>query len=153
MEKLVEKGLVRSIGLSNFNSRQIDDILSVASIKPTVLQVWSKFVLDGVRVRSVLWCLVGFCRWRDTPTWLRWSCWPTAGIEAWWWRPTVLWGLLTGLGNIPTSLSFSKSLSSSAWQRNTKSLRLRLSWGEFLCYFFWSMFWTSVISLGILFLK
>lgn len=41
MEKLVEKGLVRSIGLSNFNSRQIDDILSVASIKPTVLQVRS----------------------------------------------------------------------------------------------------------------
>lgn len=39
MEKLVEKGLVRSIGLSNFNSRQIDDVLSVASIKPTVLQV------------------------------------------------------------------------------------------------------------------
>ncbi|XP_037324581.2 aldo-keto reductase family 1 member A1-B isoform X1 [Pungitius pungitius] len=41
MEKLVEKGLVRSIGLSNFNSRQIDDVLSVASIKPTVLQVES----------------------------------------------------------------------------------------------------------------
>lgn len=39
MEKLVGEGLVRSIGLSNFNSRQIDDILSVASIKPTVLQV------------------------------------------------------------------------------------------------------------------
>lgn len=39
MEKLVEKGLVRSIGLSNFNSCQINDILSVASIKPTVLQV------------------------------------------------------------------------------------------------------------------
>ncbi|KAI4877614.1 hypothetical protein NFI96_027574 [Prochilodus magdalenae] len=39
MEKLVEKGLVRAIGLSNFNSRQIDDILSVANIKPTVLQV------------------------------------------------------------------------------------------------------------------
>ncbi|XP_069007089.1 aldo-keto reductase family 1 member A1-B isoform X1 [Embiotoca jacksoni] len=39
MEKLVGKGLVRSIGLSNFNSRQIDDVLSVASIKPTVLQV------------------------------------------------------------------------------------------------------------------
>lgn len=39
MEKLVGKGLVRSIGLSNFNSRQIDDILSVSSIKPTVLQV------------------------------------------------------------------------------------------------------------------
>lgn len=39
MEKLVEKGLVRSIGLSNFNSCQINDILAVASIKPTVLQV------------------------------------------------------------------------------------------------------------------
>ncbi|KAB5584343.1 hypothetical protein PHYPO_G00106350 [Pangasianodon hypophthalmus] len=39
MEKLVEKGLVRAIGLSNFNSRQINDILSVANIKPTVLQV------------------------------------------------------------------------------------------------------------------
>ncbi|MCJ8729751.1 hypothetical protein PDJAM_G00110220 [Pangasius djambal] len=39
MEKLVEKGLVRAIGLSNFNSRQINDLLSVANIKPTVLQV------------------------------------------------------------------------------------------------------------------
>lgn len=39
MEKLVEKGLVRAIGLSNFNSRQIDDVLSVANIKPSVLQV------------------------------------------------------------------------------------------------------------------
>lgn len=39
MEKLVEKGLVRAIGLSNFNSGQIDDVLSVANIKPSVLQV------------------------------------------------------------------------------------------------------------------
>lgn len=39
LEKLVGKGLVRAIGLSNFNSRQIDDVLSVAKIKPTVLQV------------------------------------------------------------------------------------------------------------------
>ncbi|KAG6928289.1 aldo-keto reductase family 1 member A1, partial [Chelydra serpentina] len=39
MEKLVEKGLVKAIGLSNFNSRQIDDILSMAAIKPAVLQV------------------------------------------------------------------------------------------------------------------
>ncbi|KYO48003.1 alcohol dehydrogenase [NADP(+)] isoform B [Alligator mississippiensis] len=39
MEKLVEKGLVKAIGLSNFNSRQIDDILSMATIKPAVLQV------------------------------------------------------------------------------------------------------------------
>ncbi|MGH0135739.1 UNVERIFIED_CONTAM: hypothetical protein FKN15_050783 [Acipenser sinensis] len=39
MEKLVEKGLVRAIGLSNFNSRQIDDIITIATIKPAVLQV------------------------------------------------------------------------------------------------------------------
>lgn len=45
MEKLVEKGLVRSIGLSNFNSKQLDDVLSVARIKPTVLQVRGGFTL------------------------------------------------------------------------------------------------------------
>ncbi|XP_072556158.1 aldo-keto reductase family 1 member A1-B isoform X1 [Paramormyrops kingsleyae] len=41
LECLVEKGLVKAVGLSNFNSRQIDDILSVAKIKPAVLQVES----------------------------------------------------------------------------------------------------------------
>uniref|UniRef100_A0ACB8F4G3 Alcohol dehydrogenase [NADP(+)] n=1 Tax=Sphaerodactylus townsendi TaxID=933632 RepID=A0ACB8F4G3_9SAUR len=39
MEKLVAKGLVKSIGLSNFNSHQIDDVISIASVKPAVLQV------------------------------------------------------------------------------------------------------------------
>ncbi|XP_043941850.1 aldo-keto reductase family 1 member A1 isoform X2 [Protopterus annectens] len=39
MEKLVEKGLVKAIGVSNFNSRQIDDVISIATIKPAVLQV------------------------------------------------------------------------------------------------------------------
>ncbi|XP_069088945.1 aldo-keto reductase family 1 member A1 isoform X1 [Pleurodeles waltl] len=39
MEKLVEKGLVKAIGASNFNSRQIDDIISIATVKPAVLQV------------------------------------------------------------------------------------------------------------------
>ncbi|XP_027693872.1 alcohol dehydrogenase [NADP(+)] [Vombatus ursinus] len=41
MEALVSKGLVRALGLSNFNSRQIDDILSVATVRPAVLQVES----------------------------------------------------------------------------------------------------------------
>lgn len=69
MEKLVEKGHVRSIGLSNFNSRQIDDILSVASIKPTVLQVQPVCVdpavachvgcSDGYRPHLISLCLVG----------------------------------------------------------------------------------------------
>ncbi|XP_029366609.1 aldo-keto reductase family 1 member A1-A [Echeneis naucrates] len=39
MEKLVDKGLVKSIGLSNFNARQTDDIISVARHKPVINQV------------------------------------------------------------------------------------------------------------------
>ncbi|XP_052755704.1 aldo-keto reductase family 1 member B1-like [Galleria mellonella] len=39
MEGLVEKGLVRSIGVSNFNKRQIDRLLTLADIKPAVNQI------------------------------------------------------------------------------------------------------------------
>lgn len=39
MEKLVQKGLTKSIGLSNFNKKQIEDILDVAIIKPVNNQV------------------------------------------------------------------------------------------------------------------
>lgn len=39
MEKCVEKGLTKSIGLSNFNSHQIKRILGVAKVKPVNLQV------------------------------------------------------------------------------------------------------------------
>lgn len=39
MESLVDKGLVRAIGLSNFNARQTDDIISIARHKPAVNQV------------------------------------------------------------------------------------------------------------------
>lgn len=39
LEKCVEAGLVRSIGLSNFNSEQIDALMPEAKIKPAVLQV------------------------------------------------------------------------------------------------------------------
>lgn len=39
MEKLVEKNLVKSIGLSNFNKKQTEDILSVATVKPVTNQV------------------------------------------------------------------------------------------------------------------
>ncbi|KAF4525310.1 hypothetical protein B566_EDAN014919 [Ephemera danica] len=38
MEKLVNSGLVRSIGLSNFNSQQIQRVLDIAKIKPAVNQ-------------------------------------------------------------------------------------------------------------------
>ncbi len=39
MEKLVEEGLVKSIGVANFNSKQIDEILAIAKIKPVINQV------------------------------------------------------------------------------------------------------------------
>ncbi|EGC33972.1 hypothetical protein DICPUDRAFT_92315 [Dictyostelium purpureum] len=39
MEKLVEAGLVRSIGVSNFNVQSLIDLLSYAKIKPAVNQV------------------------------------------------------------------------------------------------------------------
>ncbi|KAJ8405580.1 hypothetical protein AAFF_G00315600 [Aldrovandia affinis] len=39
MEMLVDQELVKAIGLSNFNSRQIDDVLSIAKHKPVVNQV------------------------------------------------------------------------------------------------------------------
>ncbi|XP_054713133.1 1,5-anhydro-D-fructose reductase-like isoform X2 [Uloborus diversus] len=39
MEVLVDKGLIRSIGLSNFNSQQIQRIYNAAKIKPANLQV------------------------------------------------------------------------------------------------------------------
>lgn len=39
MEECVKLGLTKSIGLSNFNSEQIDRVLSIAKIKPVVNQV------------------------------------------------------------------------------------------------------------------
>lgn len=39
MEKAVKEGKVRSIGLSNFESERLEEVLSFATIKPSVLQV------------------------------------------------------------------------------------------------------------------
>lgn len=39
MEKLVESGLVRSIGVSNFNSEQIERLLANCTIKPVTNQI------------------------------------------------------------------------------------------------------------------
>lgn len=39
MEKAVARGLVRSIGLSNFESSRLEEVMSLATIKPSVLQV------------------------------------------------------------------------------------------------------------------
>jgi len=39
LEALVEKGLTRSIGVSNFNTQSIWDLLTYAKIKPAVNQI------------------------------------------------------------------------------------------------------------------
>ena len=39
MERLVEGGKVRDIGLSNWNSQGLRDLLSYCKIRPAVLQV------------------------------------------------------------------------------------------------------------------
>jgi len=58
MEKLVEKGLVKSIGVSNFNSEQIADIISKGKIKPVTNQVECHPYLNQSR-------LLAFCKERD----------------------------------------------------------------------------------------
>ncbi len=39
MEKLVDDGLVKSIGISNFSCKKIDTLLAYARIKPVAVQV------------------------------------------------------------------------------------------------------------------
>lgn len=39
MEEYVEKGLIKSIGLSNFYEKDLDEIFNVASIKPVINQI------------------------------------------------------------------------------------------------------------------
>ncbi|GIY76879.1 aldo-keto reductase family 1 member A1-A [Caerostris darwini] len=58
MESLVEKGLVKSIGLSNFNSKQIQRIYEAAKIKPAALQVECHAYLPQYE-------LVDFCKKLD----------------------------------------------------------------------------------------
>lgn len=58
MEALVNNGLVRAIGLSNFNSKQVDDIISKAQIKPAVLQVECHPYLNQAQ-------LIRHCKERD----------------------------------------------------------------------------------------
>lgn len=43
LEECVKLGLTKSIGLSNFNSEQIQRVLDIATIKPVVNQVIYEF--------------------------------------------------------------------------------------------------------------
>ena len=56
MESLIADGLVRNIGVSNFNTQGLRDLMSYAEIKPVVLQVrkyriagWLATVLERVK--------------------------------------------------------------------------------------------------------
>lgn len=42
MEECVRLGLAKSIGLSNFNSQQVERVLEAATIKPVMNQVFKK---------------------------------------------------------------------------------------------------------------
>lgn len=65
MEKLVDLGLVKSIGISNFNSEQIARIMNGARIKPVVNQVECSPAINQRKLNK--FCrerginLVGFC--------------------------------------------------------------------------------------------
>lgn len=58
MEECFRKGLVRSIGLSNFNSEQIKRVLDVCTIKPVMLQVECHPYLNQCN-------LIEFCKKHD----------------------------------------------------------------------------------------
>lgn len=65
MEKLVELGIVKSIGVSNFNSEQIARLLNVSKIKPVVNQVECSPTINQrkltkfCRDRNII--ITGFC--------------------------------------------------------------------------------------------
>lgn len=52
MEECVRLGLTRSIGLSNFNSVQIDRILENATIKPVMNQIEAHINLNQKKLRE-----------------------------------------------------------------------------------------------------
>ncbi|XP_058453148.1 1,5-anhydro-D-fructose reductase-like [Malaya genurostris] len=58
MEKLIHSGKVRSIGVSNFNSNQLERLLSIASIRPVTNQIECN---PGFTQKS----LIEFCRSLD----------------------------------------------------------------------------------------
>ncbi|CAG9574060.1 unnamed protein product [Danaus chrysippus] len=58
IETLVDKGLTRSIGVSNFNKRQLTRVLEAARIKPAALQIEVHPYLNQVK-------LIDFCQSQD----------------------------------------------------------------------------------------
>lgn len=61
MEQAKSLGLAKSIGISNFNTSQIDRLLANTEVKPTVLQVEVRRLLSG----QVDGLLVLFLRYKN----------------------------------------------------------------------------------------
>lgn len=58
MEEVLRLGLARSIGISNFNSQQVERLLKNATVKPVVNQVECNIMLNQKKLRD-------FCKERD----------------------------------------------------------------------------------------
>lgn len=60
MERAHERGYARSIGVSNFEVRELDEVLAVASVRPVVDQVqfspfeYRQALLEGARQRNIV---------------------------------------------------------------------------------------------------
>lgn len=52
MEQCQKEGLIRNIGLSNFNERQIEKIIKCAEVKPQVLQIEAHAYFQQVELRK-----------------------------------------------------------------------------------------------------
>ncbi len=55
MEALVDEGLVKAIGVSNFNSKQVQHLVENARIKPAVIQIESNLYFPNTK-------LIEFCQ-------------------------------------------------------------------------------------------
>ena len=78
MEALVEKGLVRNIGVSNWNCQGLRDLFSYAKIKPTVLQVGST-----KKIKKKMFISISRSR-----------CTPTSSVTGWSPTPSP-WGCMS----------------------------------------------------------
>ena len=59
LEKLVDLGLVRTIGFSNFNSKQITEVIKNCRVKPAILQVESNPRFQNTSLRYSLLITLG----------------------------------------------------------------------------------------------